>query len=81
MKKTTNVTIEYPVSEFGDLIKEKIFGPNCTNVKFVLGEVGADPMDRFPGRKEVTSVLVEFNECPETVLVFTPKKREGGKRM
>jgi hypothetical protein len=72
MKKTTSVAIEYPIAEFGDMLKEKIFGPHCTKIKFVLGEVGFDPMDCSPGRKEVTSVLVQFDQCPETVLVFNP---------
>jgi len=28
------------------------------DVRFVIEEVGADPMDRFPGHKEVTKISV-----------------------
>lgn len=34
---------------------------NKINVEYVIGEVGGDPMDRYPGQKEVTKVRVTVN--------------------
>lgn len=61
--KTTTV-VDYPVDEFNSLLKEKIFEGKDIKVEFVIKEVFADPMDRFPGHNEVTRVRVSFNGTP-----------------
>jgi hypothetical protein len=61
--KTTTV-VDYPVDEFKSLLKEKIFEGKEVKVEFVIQEVGADPMDRFPGHNEVTRVRVSFDGTP-----------------
>ena len=36
----------------------------CVKIHFVIEEVGCDPLDRFPGRDEVTKVQVTVTEKP-----------------
>lgn len=62
--KTTTV-VDYPISEFRALIREKIFEGREIQVDFIIQEVGGDPMDRYPGRDEVTRVRVSFSENPK----------------
>lgn len=39
--------------------------PNSVTVEYVIQEVGGDPMDRFPGHKQVTGVRVTVtNQVP-----------------
>lgn len=62
--KNTKTTVEYPLAEFMGLLKEKLFGGLAFKVEFVIEEIGGDPMDRFPGRMEVTNVRFVFDGVP-----------------
>ena len=53
--KTTK-TINYPVEAFKRMICEKCFDGKDVEIKFLIREVGGDPLDRFPGQKQVVSV-------------------------
>jgi hypothetical protein len=64
IKTTTTTTIEYPVKEFIELLKEKAFPGKNVTVKFVIEEVGGDIMDRYPGHDEVTKVRIQIDETP-----------------
>ena len=65
MKTTKTTTIEYSVEEFKALLKEKLsqdeeFRGKEMNIRFVIEEVGGDPLDRYPGWDEVTKVRIEL---------------------
>lgn len=54
-----SVQYEYEPSEITTLIANALNVPaESIAVQFVIQEVGGDPMDRFPGRQQVTKVRV-----------------------
>jgi hypothetical protein len=63
-KVKTTTTVEFPVGDFNRLLAEKLFPGKKIDVKFLIEEVGGDPMDRFPGCNEVTGVRITFDENP-----------------
>ena len=60
---TKKTTIEYPVNEFIELLKDKI-GMNHAevSVKFIIQEVGGDCLDRWPGQQQVVAVQISYEE-------------------
>jgi hypothetical protein len=57
--KSTTSTYEFSVEELTRLIAVDMgTTTDKIDVRFVIEEVGADPMDRFPGHKEVTKISV-----------------------
>lgn len=60
---TKKTTIEYPVSEFIKLLKDKFGISNCdASVKFIIQEVGGDYLDRWPGQPQVVAVQICYEE-------------------
>lgn len=57
----TTTTVEYSVEEMKQLIASKFFPGKQVDINFVIQEVGGDPLDRFPGHNEVTSVRISFD--------------------
>jgi hypothetical protein len=64
-KMKTTTTVEYPVEELKQLIASKLFAGKEIDIKFVIQEVGGDPLDRFSGHNEVTSVRITFEGTPQ----------------
>lgn len=64
--KDTKTTVEYPLDEFRELLKEKLFGGLAFKVEFVIEEVGGDRDDRY-GRMEVTKVRFVFDGVPSSL--------------
>lgn len=60
--KTTVSTYEFDLDAMKALIAADLNVAQSTiNVEYVIQEVGGDPMDRFPGHKQVTKVKVTVN--------------------
>jgi hypothetical protein len=58
--KSNVSTYEFTLEQMRQLISVDLgCSPTSLEVEFVIEEVAADPMDRFPGRKEVTKVRVK----------------------
>jgi hypothetical protein len=58
-KKTFEISLDNAVEMFAEAIgttKEK------AKVEYVIREVGADLMDRFPGTKQVTAIRITVSE-------------------
>lgn len=52
-------TYEFTLEQMKQLIVADLnVDPNRVTVNYVIQEVGGDPMDRFPGHKQVTKVEV-----------------------
>jgi hypothetical protein len=64
-KTETTTTVQYPVQEFIELVRERAFGGKDIKVEFVIMEVGGDPMDRYPGVEQVTQVNIRFSGVPD----------------
>lgn len=62
--KTTTTTVDYPVTEINRIIGEKMFPGREIKIEYLISEVGGDPLDRFPGRNEVTNVRISFDGIP-----------------
>ena len=62
----TTTTVDYPVTEINRIIGEKMFPGREIKIEYVISEVNADPLDRFPGRNEVTSVRISFDGVPQS---------------
>ena len=60
----TTTTVEMPVEELNALISAKLFGGRDIHIRYVISEVGADPMDQFRGHDEVTSVQITYDGAP-----------------
>lgn len=61
--KHSKRTFEYKPEEIKKLIASDLkVSPDCVEVDFIIQEVGGDPMDRFPGRDEVTKINVVVTE-------------------
>lgn len=59
--KTT--TYEFVPDDIKKLIAESLKEePKNVKVNFIIEEVSGDPMDRFPGRNEVTKINVTVNK-------------------
>ena len=60
---TKKTTIEYPVSEFIELLMDQI-GMNSSDVsvRFIIQEVGGDYLDRYPGQPQVVAVEICYEE-------------------
>lgn len=65
MKKKVT-TIEYPVEDFRQLIKDTFYPGQDAKVEFVVTDISSDPFDRSPPHKEVTSVKITV-ETPDLV--------------
>lgn len=62
MKPSTK-TLEYKPEEIQKLIAHDLgVDQKHVDVKYVIQEVGADVLDRFPGTKQVTSIRVTVKE-------------------
>ena len=64
----TAKTTEYEVTpeEIAKLIAKDLNKPvEKVRVEFVIGEVGGDPMDRYPGTKTVTKIRVIVDNSGE----------------
>lgn len=62
MKPSTR-TLEYKLEEIQKLIAHDMgVDPKHVEVKYVIQEVGADVLDRYPGTKQVTSIRVTVKE-------------------
>lgn len=60
----TTTTVEYSAEEMKQLIASNFFPGKQVDIKFVIQDVGGDrgdPLDRFPGHNEVTSVRISFD--------------------
>ena len=61
--KAKNTTYEFNLDEIKELIAENLkVDPKKVSVHYKMTEVGCDPMDRFPGHMEVTSIEVTVKE-------------------
>ncbi len=65
MKSETTVRIELGLDDIkrGLITEARKHVPKAMDVQsvtFTISEVGADPMDRFPGNKELTGATVTF---------------------
>lgn len=61
--KPRTTTFSYNPDEIKKLIADDLdVDPEHIEVKYVIQEVGADVLDRFPGTKQVTSVRVTVEE-------------------
>jgi len=60
----TTTTVDYPVGQINKIISEKLFSGLNVKIEYVIQEVNSDPMDRFPGRNEVTNVRISFDGTP-----------------
>ncbi len=67
-KTSTMTTVEFTAAEFLHMIKKDIFGGRDIKVDYVIREVGADPMDRFPGHNEVVGVRISCDGTIESFL-------------
>jgi hypothetical protein len=57
--KSQKSTYEFCLDDLKKLIAQELCVDERTiHVEFVIEEVGEDPMDRFPGHKQVTSARV-----------------------
>ena len=57
--KAKKVEYSFTLDDIKGLIAEKLQVPlQYVSVHYMIQEVGADPMDRFPGTKEVTEINV-----------------------
>lgn len=61
--KAKSTTYEFDLPEMAKMLAAALeVRPSAVSVEYVIQEVGADPMDRFPGHKQVTGVRVTVNE-------------------
>jgi hypothetical protein len=62
--KSKVLTYEFGLDEMKALIAEDLkVHVNRVDVTYVIQEVGGDPMDRFPGRDQVTKVRVTVKDA------------------
>lgn len=62
-KKKTESIYEISLDAMKDMIADKLeVHPANINIRYVIEEVGADPMDQYPGSDEVTKIAVTVNE-------------------
>jgi hypothetical protein len=61
--KSKILTYEFGLAEMKTLIAQDLkVHVDRVNVEYVIQEVGGDPMDRFPGHKQVTGVRVTVKD-------------------
>lgn len=71
--KSSVETYEFGLDQMKELIAADLqVDSACVEVRYVIQEVGGDPMDRFPGTKQVTKIEVTVNKTkkPGTLLGF-----------
>ncbi len=62
--KVTETTFTLSLEEVQKILTEKLIEDklidkdSSCNIRYILEEVGGDPMDRYPGSKEVTKVTI-----------------------
>jgi hypothetical protein len=62
--KSKILTYEFGLDEMKALIAEDLkVNADRIDVTYVIQEVGGDPMDRFPGRDQVTKVRVTVKDA------------------
>lgn len=61
--KAKTATYEFDLNEIKELIAADLDVPeSAVSVEYVIQEVGGDPMDRYPGTKQVTKVRVTVDQ-------------------
>lgn len=61
--KSKVATYEFSLVEMKALIASDLGQQDSQiNVEYIIQEVGSDPMDRFPGHKQVTGVRVTIKD-------------------
>jgi hypothetical protein len=61
--KSKITTYEFSLTEMRELIAADLVLPKSQiEVEYVIQEVGGDPLDRFPGHKQVTGVRVTVKD-------------------
>ena len=61
--KSKVLTYEFGLDEMKALIAQDLrVNVDRVTVEYVIQEVGGDPMDRFPGHKQVTGVRVTVKD-------------------
>lgn len=61
--KAKTTTYEFDLNEIKGLIVSELCVPeSAVTVEYVIQEVGGDPMDRYPGTKQVTKVRVTIDQ-------------------
>lgn len=62
--KSKVLTYEFDLDTMKKLIAEDLkVSVDRVTVEYVIQEVGGDPMDRFPGHKQVTGVRVTVKDA------------------
>lgn len=64
MQSKTTTTVSYTVEEFNKIINE-VFDNRGVSVRYVIQEVGGDPLDRFPGTNQVTKIEITYEGTPD----------------
>jgi hypothetical protein len=61
--KSSVQTYEFGLDQMKQLIAADLqVNPDCIDVRYVIQEVGGDPMDRFPGHNQVTKIEVTVKD-------------------
>jgi hypothetical protein len=61
--KSSQETYEFGLDQMKELIAADLqVHVDCVTVRYVIQEVGGDPMDRFPGRDQVTKIEVTVDK-------------------
>jgi hypothetical protein len=63
IKKSIETTYTLSPADLKSVIANdlKVSSDNLS-INFVIQEVGGDPMDRYPGRNEVTKIVITYTE-------------------
>jgi hypothetical protein len=63
IKKSIETTYTLSPADLKSVIANdlKVSSDNLS-INFVIQEVGGDPMDRYPGRDEVTKIVITYTE-------------------
>lgn len=61
-KKSSQSTYECTLGDAKEMFAEKLgVDVSTISVHYVIEEVDADPLDRFPGRNDVTKIRITVN--------------------
>jgi hypothetical protein len=65
--KASTSTYEFSLDDLRALIAADLSVPTSSvTVEYVIQEVGGDPMDRYPGHKQVTKIKVSVDQTKST---------------
>jgi hypothetical protein len=65
--KASTSTYEFSLDDLRALIAADLSVPTSSvTVEYVIQEVGQDPMDRYPGHKQVTKIKVSVDQTKST---------------